>query len=801
MKKITTRILLMILAVELVGYASLVMFNRISSEGALLGVREEHLESIIEMSLQSINDRTHLLEHSVQNLAAAGEHFLRIKQDNPNYDVQPAVQKLLLSHFQGMPEILGGGLWYEPYVFYKEDRLFGPYVHRVSGKMEFTWELSSEKYNYPQQDWYLLAIQGMEPPERQDHGSVFWTAPYIDQAGSNAPMVTVDAIIYDRNGKFAGLSTLDWSLEEITKFISHLNITPRSQAFLIDPQSHTFLQKTESGTLPSIAESEWASGLHFDDATDDFRNIKGVKANDLENRVYYAQTDVGAIFGVLIPENDFFDTARKVSHANSTISIIIALVAVVCVFTILLLFFRGFRRILARFRDSVQKDPGSGEIMVQPIPYTANDEFRPVVDAFNEISQRIHVTHERLLQESKDRQGIQAELLYSHKKLIRAQKLESVGRMAGAVAHDFNNIITAILGHTELATQATSSGDSIVEDLQEIEKAGRRAEELTRQILTFSSQHEIALRPLNMNHLIVDVWNMLRQLASSTVALERDLQEDLDLVMLSVGQFDQILANFVVNASDAIPAGGTIRVSTANIQVDHPRQLSHCVLPSGTYATLKVADTGEGMPSEIREKIFEPFFTTKAINKGTGIGLSTVLEIVEHFRGTIDVQSEEGQGTTFTLYFPTTTTSGAAVLGPSEKTSTPESKAILVVDDDQLILNLESRILHSAGYTVRKANSGAEALLVLENHPDICLLISDIMMPDMNGPLLAELADEKFPKLRYLFVSGFTAGILGRLSPKETFLAKPFSPAEFLSKVKSILEKDIAQPDITTLRE
>lgn len=797
--RFTTRILLLTLAIELVGYASLVLFNRASSEEALRGAREEHLEAIVEGGLDSINGHTRIIEHSVLSLAAEGEQFLRVQSENRTYDAQPALQDYFATHFRELPEALGGGLWYEPFTFRPDLERCGLSVHRVSGEMVFTWNLNTEEYNYPKQDWYLLGLPaGWDRSVARDQ-SVYWTAPYVDEAGSKSLMVTADAFIYDQDGEIAGLSTVDWSLKDITAFVQDLQITERSRAFLIDPSSGKFLAENGSDPLRSTEDTGLASRLDLNKHSGHFSQLMEVQAGGVDSRVYYARTDAGMIFGVLIPERDFFDSARKVSQANFTIGVGIAFVAVACVFTLLLLFIRGLRRVLALLRVSVKDDDVKGDVPVEPISYPANDEFQPMVAAFNEISQRIHHAHDRLRSESKEREALQDELDFTQRKLIRAQKLESVGRLAGSVAHDFNNIITVILGHAELAALGTASGDSIVQDLQEIEKAGQRAEELTRQILSFSSRHETTLRPLNMNALIRDVWNMLGQLSANAASLEMELQDELGLTLLSVGQFDQILANLVVNSSDSMSSRGTIKISTASVVLSESVSFSNGGLSQGAYVVLRVSDSGSGMPPEVKEKIFEPFFTTKPQGEGTGIGLATVAEIVLQLSGAIDVTSQVGEGSTFALYFPASDANALPVELPVVQVVPAKSRAILVVDDDQLVLAVEVRALRSAGYTVHVAQSGAAALAVLEAHPETSLLISDVLMPDMSSTMLAELASESLPRLRFLFVSGYTAGVLGRLSEKQNFLPKPFTPGELMAAVQLIFKEDSAATEVAVL--
>ena len=324
--------------------------------------------------------------------------------------------------------------------------------------------------------------------------------------------------------------------------------------------------------------------------------------------------------------------------------------------------------------------------------------------------------------------------------LFQAQKMESVGRLAGGVAHDFNNMLGVIIGRAEMASEQDVSADKLQHDLKEILKAGLRSADLTRQLLAFARKQTAVPKILDLNDTISGMLNMLRRLIGEDIDLSWQPGLDLWKVKIDPSQVDQILANLVVNARDAISGVGAITMSTENVVIDDSNRAETPEFVPGEYVLLTVSDTGAGMSQEVRENIFEPFFTTKELGKGTGLGLSTVYGIVKQNDGFIYVASEPGKGTTFKIYLPRFEAETAQV--PSEEVAGKRptgTETILLVEDDEAILNLSKMILENLGYTVLAAQTPVHAIHLAEEHPgDIHLLITDVVMPEMNGRELAE---------------------------------------------------------------
>jgi len=377
--------------------------------------------------------------------------------------------------------------------------------------------------------------------------------------------------------------------------------------------------------------------------------------------------------------------------------------------------------------------------------------------------------------------------------LLQAQKMEAVGRLAGGVAHDFNNMLGVILGHTELALEQVDPPNPLHADLTEIRKAAERSTNLTRQLLAFGRRQAVAPRVLDLNETIAGMLKMLERLIGEDVHLGWQPQQDLWPVKMDPSQIDQILANLCVNARDAIADVGTIRIETRNSTLDEDFSAAHAGSMPGDHVLLAVSDDGCGMDKQTLSHIFEPFFTTKGTGKGTGLGLATVYGIVKQNSGFIDVESEPGRGSTFKIYLPRH--AGKADQGLKPVSTSPARRGhetILVVEDEPAILKLTTMLLESQGYTVVAASTPGEAIrLARERAEEIHLLIADVVMPEMNGRELARTMVGIFPRLKCLFMSGYTADVIahhGVLEEGVSFLQKPFSRKDLAARVLEALE-------------
>ena len=378
--------------------------------------------------------------------------------------------------------------------------------------------------------------------------------------------------------------------------------------------------------------------------------------------------------------------------------------------------------------------------------------------------------------------------------LRQAQKLESVGRLAGGVAHDFNNKLTVILANADLALEQTRADPSLAAYLEEIRKAANRSADLTRQLLAFARKQTIKPEVVDLNEAVTSMLSMLKRLLGENIQVVWQPQEGLWRVKVDPAQIDQILANLCVNARDAIASTGTITIATGHSTFDQDYCAHHAGLVPGEYVRLTVADDGCGMDAETKAHIFEPFFTTKEAGKGTGLGLATVYGIVEQNHGFIQVSSKPGKGTIFTIYLPRHQGAAEAAVAIAAADATAAGgKTILLVEDDASIRNVVRLVLEMQGYPVLAAASPGEALRLAKEHAGVIhLLLSDVIMPEMNGRELAQKLVALRPDLACLFMSGYSADVLGAqgvLDEGTNFLPKPYSPQEMCAKVREVLDR------------
>lgn len=393
----------------------------------------------------------------------------------------------------------------------------------------------------------------------------------------------------------------------------------------------------------------------------------------------------------------------------------------------------------------------------------------------------------------RDRQQEEQERLEDQ--LRQAQRLESVGRLAGGVAHDYNNLLTVILSYAGFLSEGLSPADPMHADAEMIVETARRAESLTRQLLAFSRRQVLQPRVVDLNTVVLDLRKMLWRLIGEDIHLQTDLGADLSPIHADPGQLEQVIVNLVVNARDAMPAGGDLRIETENVVLtaEHVATLH---LTPGPHVALHVIDSGVGMSPETRARAFEPFFTTKDIGKGTGLGLSTVYGIVRQSDGDITLRSEPERGTTFTIYLPRT-----AQLADDPTNTAPESmpprgsEKVLVVEDETPVRNLVRRMLEQQGYDVLEAQNGTKALALAAQHTDIDLLLTDVVMPGPTGQHTAETLRELQPQLKVIFMSGYSNEAVaqrGVLTPGCQFVQKPFTRLGLLNLVRQVLDEDNA---------
>jgi len=375
----------------------------------------------------------------------------------------------------------------------------------------------------------------------------------------------------------------------------------------------------------------------------------------------------------------------------------------------------------------------------------------------------------------------------------QAQKMETIGRLAGGVAHDFNNLLTAIIGHASFAMDSLSPLDRTRDDIEQVLQSAERASSLTRQLLAFSRRQVIEPRVINLNGLILNMDRMVRRLIGEDMELVTLPASDLGLVRADPGQIEQALVNLIVNARDAMPGGGRLTIETSNVTLDEQYVQSHPGATVGDHVMLAVSDTGTGMSDEVKAHLFEPFFTTKEVGKGTGLGLATVYGIVKQHQGNIWAYSELGVGTSFKIYLPRVSAQAERLPRRDEAGFLPQGhETVLLVEDEPSVRAVATRILREQGYNVIESANGEEALRLARAYPGpIHLLVSDVVMPQMGGKDLAERLLLKRPDMAVLFVSGYTDDAIvhrGIVSRSAAFLQKPFTASSLARKVRQVLD-------------
>jgi two-component system, cell cycle sensor histidine kinase and response regulator CckA len=442
-----------------------------------------------------------------------------------------------------------------------------------------------------------------------------------------------------------------------------------------------------------------------------------------------------------------------------------------------------FQRAFLKFQET-----GTGEAIGRIVELTAkrkNGAEFPMEIAVNPILIQGKYWASAIIRDITDRK-------YAQEQLAQASKMEAIGRLAGGVAHDFNNLLTTILGYSEMIQSQLVDGDPLRSEIEEIHKAGERAASLTQQLLAFSRKQVIKPRVIDINATVREAQKMLGRLIGENIHLVFNLDSNVGHIKMDPHQIDQILLNLVINSRDAMPRGGTVAIATANFESTSANN-SHLDISPGSYIELSVADTGLGMDEEIKTKLFEPFFSTKEKSKGTGLGLAMVYGVVKQNGGTISVDSEPGVGTRFRIYLPRIDDPPSVSAPPHRVVSQSGNETVLLVEDNDMVRRLTQQILVRLGYTVIDACNGQEAAKISAQYPTIHLLLSDVIMPGMNGVDLYSRLQKAHPLMKALFMSGYAEDVIMRqdvLPAGSEFIQKPFNTEDLAIRVRQVLDKE-----------
>jgi signal transduction histidine kinase/CheY-like chemotaxis protein len=382
--------------------------------------------------------------------------------------------------------------------------------------------------------------------------------------------------------------------------------------------------------------------------------------------------------------------------------------------------------------------------------------------------------------------------------LAQTLRLQAVGQLAGGIAHDFNNLLTAMIGFCDLLLLRHRPGDQSFADVMQIRQNANRAVSLVRQLLAYSRQQTLQPRVISVSEVLAELAHLLRRLIGGAIALKLEHGRDIHPVLVDQGQVEQVVINLVVNARDAMPDGGTLTIRTSNIGVAEPMPAAGEMLPAGEYVRIDIIDTGTGIDPSIIDRIFEPFFSTKPMGAGTGLGLATVYGIVKQSGGHVVIVSKQGEGTTFSIFLPRYAESAAAAAARREGVEEAArdltgAGTILLVEDEDAVRLFSARTLRNKGYKVIEARSGEAALVIMgQDGEPIDLLITDVVMPEMDGPALVEEVRSRRPDMKVIFISGYAESAFRQQASDGSmlhFLAKPFSLKQLATKVKDVLEE------------
>ena len=417
--------------------------------------------------------------------------------------------------------------------------------------------------------------------------------------------------------------------------------------------------------------------------------------------------------------------------------------------------------------------------------HTKDDELASTVDAINFMYSKAIEAYRKLENETSEKIKLEQQLL-------QVQKIESIGRLAAGVAHDFNNVLSVIIGYSDLLLATITANDPIREKIKRIHESGSQAATLTRQLLAFSRKQVLEKKVISINTIIRNFLKILGKMVGEDIVITTYLSEENCTVEADPGQIEQVIMNLIVNARDAMPNGGEIIIETAEVQLDQHYVNKRNEVKPGPYVLMAFSDTGEGMDEKVLSKIFDPFFTTKEHGKGTGLGLATVYGIVKQHDGYIYAYSEKGRGTTFKIYLPASKKIAEEIESKSTVKALLEgNETILVVDDNASIRQLIVETLKPLGYNCMQAVSGKDAINVLRKYSgEVHLLLTDVVMPGMSGRELAEIIREERPEMKVIFMSGYTENIIahhGVLEQGINYISKPVTPVTLTQKIWSVL--------------
>jgi signal transduction histidine kinase len=630
--------------------------------------------------------------------------------------------------------------------------------------------------------------------------------PYISgvMTGSVArrPLYTITVPVFDEAGHLTHFLHFSIEMQGLVDLMRK-NLVPGQVDGIFD-RKFKYVARTED---PDGFIGKPAPESFVQQATANEGIWRGTDSEGTLVRGAYARTQLAGwrVF-VAVPERDVQSSLRNVLHAVILLGAVLFILAVLLAYVVGERLSRSVRALveeadalghgapLARLRLPVREfDEVDHELVTASMNIREREEQRN--NAENELRNLSSTLEKKVEERTRDLVEEMQRRIETEEALRQAQKMEAIGQLTGGVAHDFNNMLAVVLGGLDLALRRLERGDSRIQKyLINAQEGGRRAAALTQRLLAFARQQPLEPAPVEANKLVAGMSDLLRRSLGETINLETVLAGGLWRVHADPNQLESAIVNLAVNSRDAMPNGGKLTIETANAHLDDEYS-SHEGLPMGQYVLIAVTDSGAGMPPEIASKAFDPFFTTKKAGAGTGLGLSQVYGFVKQSGGHVKIYSEMGQGTTVKIYLPRYLGEVRALETARERSPLPRndgSVTVLVAEDEEGVRAHVVDALEELGYTVLSAGTGKEAIELLGNHPEVGLLFTDVVIPDMNGRQLAQEAQHRLPSLKVLFTTGYTRNAIvhnGMLDPDVSLLTKPFTLEQLARKIAEVLNR------------
>jgi len=695
---IKTRILAFVVFFELVAYSSIQLFNNYVYKQELVELKAQEIEQIFRVGSEKINSLSLMMERNAIHLAETGERLYNMKKSGIVSDtfLTQQYKNILIENFTNFPEAIGGGIWYEPFVYDRAKQYFGPYAYKSDEAIKFTWDLSVPSYDYHTMDWYQIASKNNWGQKQQTHKPILWTPPYVDDAATFSLMMTVDAVMFDKNKQPIGISTVDWSLENIAAFIEQLQVTHNSFPFLIHAQSKQLISYPDSLTNieDDSSKPSWFPNLITPLEADELLTLTDIKINGVYYNIYYTLTKSGFIFGSLSPVSDLEKEINEITLLTLIVGSIIGTVFIAIILIFMRYLFSPFDRVLDLIKASIGHDKDNNNLVtVQSIDYKKLNEFTPIVNALNEVYQQVNsyisdisfnnlrlkkskleikslnekletkvkLRTEQLKLKTQEAQDSLAHLKNTQQQLVEQEKHASLGRLVAGVSHEINTplgiSITAVTCleddinfiNDKLETQSLKKSEFDKTYKRIIESAKMLHENLNRTSELVASFKQVAvdqsLDDFRQFDLVDYLKNNLRTIRPKVHQAGHTLSfnhQDAQVQLFSnPGAISLVISNIIDNALEhglQDIKDGLITVAI-NVKVED--------------IEIVITDNGIGMSCEIVDLIFDPFFTTTRNVGNSGLGMHIVYNLItQQLHGNIECTSEPEQGARFIITLP-----------------------------------------------------------------------------------------------------------------------------------------------------